>query len=281
MSEAEKWTCPNCNLVVATRFCPTCGEHALHTRELTLRALFDQLFAAFTNIDSRLLRSFRFLVARPGALTIAYLNGQRKPYIGPVALFLIINVIFFAVESLTGGKVFTTPLESHLHTQPWSEAVQGLVARRLETKETTLASYAPVFDQAVALKARSLIILMALAFSIAPALVFLRSRYPLIAHVVFSLHFYAFLLLLLCIATSIPAISVMFGGVGLESSALDYTISISLLLASAVYLYFSAGTVYGTRGVVRILKVTALTVCVAAVLLGYRFFLLMVTLFTA
>ena len=280
MRQTEKWTCPTCNVMVTTRFCPTCGEHELHTRELTLRALFEQLFAAFTSIDSRLLRSFRFLVTRPGALTIAYLKGQRKPYIGPVALFLLINVIFFAMESLTGGKVFTTPLDSHLHTQPWSESVQGLVARRLEAKETTLASYAPVFDQAVALKARSLIILMALAFSIAPALVFLRSRRPLMVHVVFSLHFYAFVLLLLCVATSIPPISVMFGGVGLESATLDYSISISLLLASAVYLYFATGAVYGNRGVRRILNIAALIVCVTAVLLGYRFFLFLITLFT-
>ncbi len=280
MSQNERWTCPTCNVPVATPFCPTCGEHALHTRELTLRALFEQLFEAFTNIDGRLIRSFRFLVSRPGALTIAYLKGQRKPYIGPVALFLIINVIFFAVESMTGGEVFTTPLESHLKTQPWSEAIQGVVAGRLQEQGTTLAAYEPVFDQAIASKARSLIILMALAFSIAPALVFMRSRRPLMAHVVFSLHFYAFLLLLLCVAALIEGIHSSIGFFGLEWTTLDYTISSCLLIASAVYLYLAAGNVYGNRGIVGILKVTALTVCVAAVLFGYRFALFVLTLYT-
>jgi hypothetical protein len=280
MNKNELWTCPTCTTLVSSPFCPTCGEHVLHTRELTLRGLFDQLFEAFTHIDSRLIRSFRYLVSRPGALTVAYLKGQRKPYIGPVPLFLLANVLFFASESLTGGKVFTTPLDSHLHTQPWSEAVQGIVAHRIETKGTTLASYAPVFDQAVALKARSFIIFMALFFALTPAIAFSRSHRPLTSHAVFALHFYAFVLLLLSLATTIPAISVLFGGVGRESDTMDHFIAIGLMIVSALYLYFAIGAVYGERGVARILKTAGLTVAVAAIVLGYRFFLLLVTLYS-
>ena len=281
MEKNVTWACPNCDAPVFSPYCPRCGEHERHTRELTLRPLFDQFFEAVTSIDGRLLRSFRYLVRRPGALTIAYLRGQRKPYLGPIALFLLINVLFFAMESLTGGKVFTTPLESHLHTQPWSGAdiIQNLVAHRLAVKQTTLESYAPVFNQAVAIKARSLIILMALSFALAPAIVFRGSHRPFVAHVVFSLYFYAFVLLLLSVATTIPAVSAWLGGAGLESEILDHAISIGLLIASAVYLYFSAGTVYGERGLALVLKTGVLTIAVAFVLLGYRFILLLITLF--
>src|SRR6185295_1667869 len=162
MTATELWTCPTCNNGVSTPFCPACGERRLRERELTLRGLFAQIFEAFTNIDSRLIRTFRYLVSRPGLLTAAYLHGKRKPYIAPVPLFFIANVLFFATESLTCGQIFTTTLESHLHTQPWSDFAQSLVAHRLETLRSTLADYAPVFNQAVALKARSLIIFMAL-----------------------------------------------------------------------------------------------------------------------
>jgi len=278
MKKKTRWTCPNCDIGVLTPFCPNCGEHVLHTRELTLRPLISQAFESFTNIDGRLLRSFRYLVSRPGALTNAYLKGQRKPYMAPVALFLLINVLFFAMESVTGGKVFTTPLESHLHTQPWSDAVQNLVARNLESKHTTLSSYAPIFNRAVALNARSLIIFMAVFFSPAPAFVFRRSRRPLVVHVVFALHFYAFVLLLLCLATTIPAISVWFSGAGLESETMDHAIFIGLLIVSAVYLYLSASAVYRDRGAVLVLKTVVLTFAVAAVLFGYRFMLLLITL---
>jgi hypothetical protein len=277
--QVSRWSCPTCNKLTKTPFCATCGEQALRTRDLTLRVLLDQLIEAFTNIDGRLIRSFRFLVGRPGVLTAAFLKGQRKPYLGPVALFLICNALFFATEVLTGGHVFTTPLEKHLHEQDWSEIAQTLVTQRLEAKQVTLANYAPVFDEAVAPKARSLIILMALVFSLAPASLFMRRRRPLVAHVVFSLHLYAFLLLLLSVGTAISAIG-RWLGLNLETGPGDAILSIALLLASALYMYFATRIVYGEGGMSRVLKTAVLTVIVGCVVLGYRFALFIITLYS-
>ena len=181
----EPWTCPTCRRAVATRYCPTCGERPRSPRDLTLLGLLEQAFEALTNVDGRLLRSFRCLVAAPGSLTVAFIEGRRKPFLGPVALFLVANVVFFGVESLTHGLVFSTPLQSHLNDQPWSPLVQRIVASRIAAAGTTLESYAPEFDGAIALHARSMILLMVLAFAPFPALVFLRRGHPFAAHVVF------------------------------------------------------------------------------------------------
>src|SRR5436190_5109599 len=115
MTETVAWICPSGHGAISTPYCPQCGEHPLRARDLTFRGLVEQVFEAFTNIDSRVLRSFRCLASSPGLLTVAFLTGRRKPYIGPVSLFLVTNVLFFAVESLTGSAVFSTPLEMHLH----------------------------------------------------------------------------------------------------------------------------------------------------------------------
>src|SRR6476646_10341892 len=112
--------CPTCRHAVATSYCPSCGERAYLPSELTLRGLFDQVLQAFTKIDGRLIRSVRGLIGRPGELTVAYLEGRRRTYVGPVQMFLMANALFFGIESLTGGTIFTTPLDSHLHNQPWS-----------------------------------------------------------------------------------------------------------------------------------------------------------------
>jgi hypothetical protein len=277
---AAPWTCPSCKQGVVTPFCPSCGERPLRPRDLTLRGLLEHLFEAFTNVDSKVLRSFRWLITRPGQLTVAYLQGRRQPFLGPVPLFLIANVLFFATEALTGGKVFTTSLDSHLHTQPWSDFAPQLVANRLAQLHITLAQYAPVFDQAVALKARSLIIFMALFFALVPLLVFVRSKRPVAVHAVFSLHVYAFLLLLFCVATTVPAIDELFGGPGLEAFAFDAILSISLLVICAVYLFFATRAVYEVRGVARILSTLVLTMAIGVIVLGYRFSLLLITLYT-
>lgn len=275
------WNCPNCNIGVGTPYCPACGEKALRPHDLTLRDLVAQMFEAFTNVDSKLLRSFRNLLTRPGVLTVAFLQGRRKQFLGPVSLFLIANVVFFAAESLTGSKVFTVPLDSHLHTQPWSEFVQPLVAERIAGMHTTMERYAVVFDRAVALKARSLIICMALFFALVPMLTFIRSRRPLVAHAVFSLHFYSFLLLIMCVAIAVEALPGWLGAADFASERLDYVVSSTLLLASAGYLYLASGPVYGARGFARILQTLTLTLGVGVIVLGYRFALLFITLYTA
>src|ERR1700741_5514419 len=99
MLDTEPWICPTCSAAAVSAFCPTCGEQPLHARDLTLRGFLNQIFHALTSVDSRLIRSFVSL-ARPGFLTLSYLQGRRKPYLGPVPLFLMANVLFFAVESV-------------------------------------------------------------------------------------------------------------------------------------------------------------------------------------
>jgi hypothetical protein len=280
LTDTAPWTCPTCRSTVATPYCPPCGERPLRERELTCRGLFDQLLQAFTSIDGRLVRTFRCLIGHPGFLTVAYVQGRRKPYVGPVPLFLSANVLFFATESMTGGKVFSTPLDSHLHRQPWSPVAELLVSHRLDAMRTTLDLYAPAFDRAVAVNARLLIIFMALSFAFVPAIVFYRSRRPIFAHALFALHVYAFLLLLFCVATMVPPVDLWFGGAGFASEPLDNVLSGTLLVACAVYLYIATGSVYGASGAIRVFKVLALTASVASIVLGYRFALLLITLYS-
>lgn len=280
MTITESWTCPTCNSTVSSRYCPACGESPPSARDLTLRGLFAQLFHAFSTIDGRLIRSFRCLVTCPGVLTVSYVQGRRMPYIGPFQLFLIANVLFFAMQSLTNTNIVSATLDSHLHNQDWRAVAQRLVAHRLETKQTTLDLYAPLFNRAIVLHAKSFIIAMVLPFAILLLIMFYRNRQPFVAHVVFSLHFYAFLLLLFCGLLVVVAVDVLLGGAGLNSARMDNILSLINLAACATYLYIATGTVYGASGLIRGIKVLALALAVTGILLGYRFVLFLSTLYT-
>jgi len=271
------WTCPTCREAQSTTFCPRCGEQPLDARSLTLTGLAGQLFAALTSIDGRLLRSFRYLVGRPGALTSAFLRGRRRGFIGPVSLFLVANVLYFAAESLTDGLVFTTPLQSHLNNQPWSGWARTLAASRFSNDQAALLDYATRFDNQIALNARSLILMMVVAFTPLAALVFRKAKRPFAAHAVFSLHLYAFMLLLFSIATAIPAATVLSGAVRSTSRLLDAVLSIGLLLACAVYVYVGSAAVYGGSRGRRIVQATVLAIGMGAIVLAYRFVLLLIT----
>src|SRR5436190_16826927 len=136
------WLCPNCRRETATPFCPHCGERPIKIEDLTVGGALARIAHAATSVDGRVLRTFRRLLRHPGSLTRAYVEGQRKPYATPFAVFLIANVLFFAVQSLTHTSVLASTLDSHLHLQDWKEVAQVLLDRHLQATGQSLATYA-------------------------------------------------------------------------------------------------------------------------------------------
>jgi hypothetical protein len=279
MSAPAHWQCPTCKVEVATPYCAACGEQRLRPRDLRLSGLLAQIAQSMSSVDGRLLRTLRSLLAVPGELTVAYLQGRRKPFIAPFPFFLIVNVAFFAVQSLSGNAIFSTPLDSHLHLQDWSGLAQRLVDQRLQVLGTTLAAYTPLFDQAVQVNAKSLVILMTLPFAALLALLFHRGDRPLVTHLVFSLLFYAFLMAWLCVLLGVLFLLTRLAGLGLRSHAVDWGLFASLLGATAIYLYLAIGRGYGEKGLGRAIKVLVLTAAVGVGILGYRFTVFLITLY--
>jgi hypothetical protein len=221
MAALAPWTCPACKRTIATSFCPQCGEEPLAPRDLSLRGLAEKGFHAFTSIDAKAARTAWRLLRHPGRLTQDWVDGIRRPYVAPFQIFLLANVIFFALQWLTGTNIFSSSLDSHLHQQDWQELAQELLARKLALEGMPLEHYAPLFDHAVVLYAKSLIVLMALPFALLLPLLYLRRTKPVMAHVVFSLHLYTFLLLLFSLALLAAKASALAGGGGLEAPRVD------------------------------------------------------------
>jgi hypothetical protein len=279
MANTRPWTCPACSSTASSRYCAVCGEERPQPHELTLRGLLRQAMVACTSLDARLLRTSSTLLRQPGALTAYYLQGRRKAFIGPFAFFLLANVLFVAMEALTSSNIFSSPLNKHLHNQPWSELAQRLVAQRLLATHISLEAYAPVFNQAVAAHAKSLVALLVIPFALLPPLLFHRQRLPFAAHLAFSLHFYAFMLFLISAALLIPWFSVLSGGPGLSSQLLDNSIAVGLLALCTLYLYLATRRVYHGRGAVGAVKLAILVLAATGIFLGYRFLLLLMTLY--
>lgn len=280
MTDSAHWTCPTCRVSVTTPFCARCGEEPLAPRDLTLRGLTEKVFHAVTSIDARTARTAWMLLRHPGQLTLAWTSGVRKAYVAPFQLFLIANVLFFALQWLTSENVFSSSLDSHLHHQDWSDLAQSLLARKLESTHTSLEQYELAFDRAVVLNAKSLILLMTMPFALLLPLAFFRERRPFMAHVAFSLHLYTFLLLVFCIALLAAKVSALLGFGGLEAAWVDNVLSVANLAACAVYIYLAIGLFYGATGALRVTKAVVLAIAVAAIVLGYRFVLFLITLYT-
>ena len=280
VEDLSSWVCPTCQLPLATRFCPTCGEHRPGKHDLTLVGLAEHMVETIAHLDGRFLRTFRSLMLRPGSLTHAYWQGQRKPFVGPLPLFLIANLVFFALQSLAHSHVFSTSLSSHMSQQFYSGFAREAVVNRLADLHTTLASYAPSFDRAVAINAKSFIILMVPPFGLLTLLLLLRTRRPFVVHIVFALHFCAFVLLLFCLALPVSYLLVRLGASGASGSTVDVGLGLVQMSVYAIYLDSATRVVFGISGMPRAAAVALMVAASAGIIVGYRFVVFLLTLYT-
>jgi hypothetical protein len=204
-------------------YCYACGEKRRSDRDLTLRAFAHYAVEAMTNADARLYATLRALFLQPGLLTREFMAGRRRPYLGPLQLFLLANFIFFVtLQAGWGGNVFTTDLTDH-RTQPLYGAVAGMKIeeqlgplpdrRTGESVQEWVTSwtddqrdYRERFNSASPRYANSLIILMVPLFALMLRL--LRRRTLFVRELVLSFHFYSFLLLAFVLLPAVLLVTV-------------------------------------------------------------------------
>jgi len=278
---AASWTCPSCGKRRRTKFCAECGEERLRPRDLTFTDLAARFARTLSSVDGKLLRSSRAILVVPGALTDSYIRGERRRFLGPLQLFLIANAIFFGVQSLTNTNVLSSSLDSHLHVQDWRDFAQSLVAGRFGHDEQAVAAFAKSFDRAAIFNAKALIILMVLAFAPVAALIFRGAHRAAGAHIVFSLHLYSFVLLMLCVALAIAYATLLMGGGGLASPTVDTWLSVANVTVCGAYIYLAVGPAYSASGASRIVAAIVLTATLALLFIGYRFAIFLITFYTS
>jgi hypothetical protein len=273
--------CANCSEPLAGKYCSRCGEKRMGPADHTLRRYIEHLFEAFTNADGKVFLTLRSLLTHPGRLTADYLRGRRQPYIAPLQLFLIANLIFFLLHPLVGSNTLTTDLNTQLHYtwhHGWAEA---LVAPRLAARAVTAEVYATTFDPAAITLAKSLVILVVPVFSLAVLAVYRRHRRPFAAHLVFSLHFGAFWMLLICATLALTNLVVrLLRSINVFPSAEAVSGSIILFTLGLMAAYlFRAGRVVFDRetGWITFAKALALGLAFDLALQVYRAVLFFIT----
>ncbi|MGI8510595.1 MAG: DUF3667 domain-containing protein [Gemmatimonadaceae bacterium] len=244
----------------------------------------EEVMETFTHADGRLIRTIRALTTCPGELTNAYMTGHRKRYVGPLQLFLILNLIFFLIGSL-GFEInpFTTPLQIQTHASnfPYAEWAKQLVDQRLVTRRITLEAYTAVFDHATATQAKSLVIVMVPVFAVWVGLVTLPRRRAFVQHLVFSLHTFTMLFVILTATVAIiNAIVAWKRTTGGHIRISDAMITLTVGVAFVLYLARALRRAYGGNVVAFSLRAVAPTLSLVFVLTAYRMLLFFVTFLT-
>lgn len=248
--------------------------------DYSLRRYLLEAFEVVTNADSRLVRTFRALVVRPGELTAAYFSPARDEFLRPQQVLLFCSVFYFFTQPLLGFNILSSPLQTHLTAGPFHGWVAKRVLGEVARRGGDLEAYRAVFDAAVDGHARTLAVVLVPLFALLATALFWRPRRFLVEHLVFATHFIAFLMLTIP-ALALVARPVLLGvhSLGVPRGDLNTLSDLLFIAAWGVYLALSIRRAYGHGWGMSVAKGAALTLGFPIVLMLYRFVLFAATFY--
>ncbi len=95
----EPARCLNCGTVVQGQHCAQCGQ-ASDVHVLSMKEVAGDVTHSLLHLDSRVWRTLRLLVRKPGELTREFIAGRHQMYIPPFRLYLAVSILYFALSAL-------------------------------------------------------------------------------------------------------------------------------------------------------------------------------------
>jgi hypothetical protein len=186
--------CKVCSNMFKGRYCNICGEKVTEPYERSILNFLDSLLNAFTFLDGKFLKSLKLLIIKPGQLSRDIADGKRVPYMKMVSLFFVANFFYFLFP------VFDS-YNSSLYTQVNSLGVHSvkakeIVKQKLEKDKIDIQDFQKDYQNQSTNLSKLLIVLLVFAFTAFLMVVNYSKQNYFFDHLLFSLEFYSFQLLI-------------------------------------------------------------------------------------
>jgi Protein of unknown function (DUF3667) len=276
--------CLNCGARLHGQYCAVCGQRA-RSRLISLWELVTDAFGDLFEIDSRLWKTLVPLLARPGRLTLDYLQGRRARYMPPFRMYLVFSVLFFLVAFFDPHRQLSLFMEQQsegsgdltiningdnpavqcdfggLDTQGWPDWIKRRLTRERLTdicERTQVGGGRAFADKLLDEVPTALIVLLPLMAFILKLLYPLAKRYY-VEHLLFFVHFHSFFFLLL-------TLQILFARLAMLAAVPEPIRVLAIVAASfyvPVYLFVAMRRVYGQGRIITSIKYIALVVAYA------------------
>ena len=183
-------TCATCGTSLSGDYCPQCGEKIHHRHEFALLHYTREIFYQITHIDTKIFKTLRFLVTKPGQLTEEYLLGRKKKYIRPIRLYLVLSMIYFFSFSFF-DKASLLDIRNVIRFD-----YTGLLLPALEAKQQLIGLTGELFYRTINQQLNNKISLLLFPaiflYAIIFKLVFWPKQRYYVEHLIFCLHLMSF-----------------------------------------------------------------------------------------
>ena len=92
--------CANCGQERQGAFCRFCGQNDRNYQR-SLPPLLSDLLRETFELDSRLYRTLKLLLFKPGELALEFSRNRRANYVSPIRLYLFVSLLFFFLLTMT------------------------------------------------------------------------------------------------------------------------------------------------------------------------------------
>ncbi|GIL40522.1 DUF3667 domain-containing protein [Roseiterribacter gracilis] len=219
----EHQACQNCGTALQGPYCHHCGQYDEKSKR-PWWILVEHAPDSPTRFQSRILRSYAWLLLRPGRMTAAFLAGQRARFVPPIRLYIFTSLIFFLALGAS-GLVLVQPVSERIQHDgdtdnnvtfellapprktpvllPGDIQHEGdgviKIGRKGKQKKINIDQLVELVNDPVKMSAfltewlpRVLVAAMPI-FALLLGLLYIRRRRGLIDHLVLTLHLHAFL----------------------------------------------------------------------------------------
>jgi hypothetical protein len=192
--------CANCGVPLVGDYCHGCGEKRAEARDISVGHFAAEAAGELTSIEhSKLWRTLRALLFKPGFLTAEYFSGRRGRYLKPLNLCLAIFAFhlfaYTTYKEVSINDIGRTVATGRQMAEQWKLPNADALAKSLDrvaahkgiTTELLYERINEKWNRNASLIQIPQILLVALMLQF----VYLFRRY-FVEHLVFSLHFLAF-----------------------------------------------------------------------------------------
>jgi hypothetical protein len=155
-------TCKSCGNQFTGIYCNLCGEKVLLPADRSFKKFLSNILLAITFADNRFVKTLWLVVKRPGFVSTEFAEGRTTPYLKPLSLFFLLNLIYFFFPVI---QLFNATLNTQLLSfyGPW---IKEMVARQMVAMHLDLSAFSLVYN----IKSTSLAKLMVMLFVVIASL---------------------------------------------------------------------------------------------------------------
>ena len=135
MAETVTGQCLNCGEDLNGLFCSACGQKDADPN-LSLGTMLSEFAGGFFSFDSRIYRTWKHLITRPGQLTADYIAGRRASQVPPFKLYLFTTILAIFLLSLVDTGMFKVNLTKGAVPPPAKQTSQAPQVEPLEASES-------------------------------------------------------------------------------------------------------------------------------------------------